>query len=254
MVAALTVLIGAFIGFNSGMFGIGGALLATPLVRLFLGLSEIHSVATPLPAAIPAAISGSIVYIRNRKVRFDVAWRALVAAIPMSQFGVLLTGRTPGPLLMVLTGAVLAYSAWLFIERGFSKKERVTNETAPGGARPAWMLFAGGALAGFVSGFLAIGGGIILVPVFVKVLRLETKEAVATSLFCVLGLAIPGTIGHAIEGNILWETALLLAAGVVPFGYLGARVSTALRTTTLERTYGLVMLAFAVYFVVRQLW
>ena len=253
MTEVITVLIGTFIGLNSGMFGVGGALLATPLLRLILGLSEIHSVATPLPAAIPAAISGSIVYIRSRMVRFDVAWRALAAAIPMSQVGVLLTGRTPGTLLMVLTGLILANSAWLFIERGFARAVDPALPAPVHAERPAWMLFAGGAIAGFISGFLAIGGGIVLVPVFVKILRMETKEAVATSLFCVAALAIPGTIGHAIEGNILWPTALLLSAGVIPFGFIGARWASTMRTRTLERTYGVVMLVFAIYFVIRQL-
>lgn len=254
MDAALTVLIGAFIGLNSGMFGVGGALLATPLLKLLLGLPDVLAVATPLPAAIPAAISGSIAYARNRLIRFDVAWRALAAAIPMTFVGSLLTRQTPGLALMVLTGALLAYSAWLFIERGFSigarGKAAVDTDERP---RPTWMLFAGGALAGFISGFLAIGGGIVLVPVFVRILRLETKQAVATSLFCVAALSIPGTLVHTAEGNIAWDVALLLALGVIPFGYLGARLASSLRTKTLERTYGLVMLAFALWFIYRQL-
>jgi uncharacterized protein len=253
MTAALTVLIGAFIGLNSGMFGVGGALLATPLLRLFLDMPEIASLATPLPAAIPAAISGSIVYLRNRVVRFDVAWRILLAAIPMSQIGVVLTGKTSGTVLMILTGVMLAYSAWLFLERGFRREPSIADGAVANDplARP-WLLVAGGALAGFISGFLAIGGGIVLVPVFVRMLRMGTKEAVATSLFCVVALAIPGTIGHSIAGNIDWDVALLLALGVVPFGFIGARVTSALRTRTLERVYGLVMLLFAIYFVITE--
>lgn len=246
-----TILIGAFIGLNSGMFGVGGALLATPLLRVILGLSEVYSVATPLPAAIPAAISGSFVYLRQGTVRFDVAWRALVAAIPLSQIGVLVTIQTSGLLLMVLTGLVLGYSAWLFIERGYRDPAVLPTERTVA-QQHALLLYASGAVAGFVSGFLAIGGGIVLVPAFVKVLRMNTKEAVATSLFCVAALAIPGTIGHGIAGNIHWETALWLSAGVVPFGYIGARVASKMRTRTLERSYGFVMLFFAVYFVIDQ--
>lgn len=250
MDSVMTVLIGAFIGLNSGMFGIGGALLATPLLRLVLGLPEIVSVATPLPAAIPAAISGSLVYLRGRLVRFDVAWRTLLTAIPMSQAGVYMTGRTSGTVLMILTGVMLAYSAWVFIERGFSRTVRpvATSSTAEP-PRPSGLLYVGGALAGFLSGFLAIGGGMVLMPIFVRLLRMETKDAVATSLFCVVALAIPGTIGHSLEGNIDWNVAMLLAAGVVPFGYLGASLMTKLRTRTLERLYGILMLVFALYFV-----
>lgn len=256
----LTTAIGAFIGFNSGMFGIGGALLATPLLRVLLGLSEINALATPLPAAIPAALSGTIVYLRKGYVRFDVAWRALIAAVPLSQVGVVLTGHTPGIWLMVITGLVLAYSAWLFIERGYRDVDREAEElggdadaSRVDARRHYAAMYLSGAIAGFVSGFLAIGGGIVLVPAFLKVLKMPTRQAVATSLFCVAGLAIPGTVGHAIARNIDWNTALWLCVGVIPFGYIGAKVASNLKTKTLERSYGFVMLAFAVYFVVQQL-
>jgi uncharacterized membrane protein YfcA len=254
MAIVTTAFLGLFIGVNSGMFGVGGALLATPLLRLLLGMPEVLSVATPLPAAIPAAITGSIVYLRSRLVRFDVAWRALVTAIPMSQAGVLLTGRTPGPVLMILTGVMLGYSASVFIERGFRRDGSAAAPVAEvSEPRPhPWTLFAGGALAGFISGFLAIGGGIVLVPVFVRLLKLDTKQAVATSLFCVLALAIPGAIGHAVAGNIAWDVALVLAASVIPGSYLGAKLTSSLRTRTLERIYGIVMLCFAVYFAVSE--
>jgi uncharacterized membrane protein YfcA len=245
-----TVCIGAFIGFSAGMFGIGGALLATPLLRLLLGVPELYSVATPLPAAIPAAISGSFVYVREKMVRFDVAGRVLLTAVPISQVGVFLTGRTPGAVLMVLTGIVLVYSSWMFIQRGFRRPEpsNVTREvaSAPAPQSPHWLMYVTGVVSGFVSGYLAIGGGIIMVPAFVKLLGMTTKQAVATSLFCVAALAIPGSIGHTIEGNILWDVALWLSLGVIPLGYVGATVGTKIRTRTLERAYGIVMLLFAV--------
>jgi uncharacterized membrane protein YfcA len=256
----LTISIGAFIGLSSGMFGIGGALLATPLLRIVLGLTEIHAVATPLPAAIPAALSGTFVYVRKRLVRFDVAWRVLLIAVPFSQVGVLVTELTAGIVLMVLTGIVLGYSAWLFIERGFKRSDAAAqhDETVNDVVRQprtydTAMTYLSGAAAGFVSGFLAIGGGIILVPAFLKLLKMPTKEAVATSLFCVAGLAVPGTIGHTIADNIRWDVAVLLAIGVIPFGYLGARIASGMQTKTLERAYGFVMLAFAVFFVAHQL-
>ena len=112
----LTLGIGCVIGFSAGMFGIGGALLATPLLRMILGLPEVIAVATPLPAAIPAAISGSFVYYRKKLIRFDAAWQVLPSALLFSQVGALLTRRTPGGVLMLLTGGVLAYTSWVFID------------------------------------------------------------------------------------------------------------------------------------------
>lgn len=266
MEVLVTIAVGAFIGFSSGMFGIGGALVATPLLKVFVGLPALLALATPLPAAIPSAISGSIAYARQRLVRFDVAIRVLPIALPLNLLGAWLTKHVPGSMLMVLTGIVLAYSAATFLDRGWRRNRRRSSaepsiddaETASntpdargGGIRLVG--FAAGALAGFMSGFLAIGGGIVMVPAFVNVLRMPMKQALATSLFCVAALAVPGVAVHAWLGHIDWPVALVLSVVVIPMSYLGARVASSLRGVTLERIYGLVMLAFAVFFVIRNL-
>jgi uncharacterized membrane protein YfcA len=66
------------------------------------------------------------------------------------------------------------------------------------------------------------------------------------------GLALPGVIVHQINGYIDWPVALLLSVAVIPASNLGARAMGALRTATLERSYGLAMLLFAIFFIVRQ--
>lgn len=253
MVNLWAIAIGAFSGITAGMFGVGGALTATPLLRLFVGLSEVLAVATPLPAAIPAAISGSIAYYRKRMIRFDVAIPALIGAVPFSFLGAYLTNKISGPALMVLTGGMVAYSAWLFVERGWKLRSAAVEAEDGEELHVPPALYLCGALAGFISGFLAIGGGMVLVPSFVKLLRMRTKPAVATSLFCVAVLAVPGTITHALQGNIDWPVALLLTVGVVPTAYIGARLASALKSATLEKTYGVVMLLFSIFFIIRSI-
>ncbi len=243
--------IGAIIGLSSGMFGIGGALLATPLLSLGLGLAPKIAVATPLPAAIPSAVSGTIAYSRKRLVRFDVVRRVLLFALPSTVIGAWVNDYTPDAVLMITTGVVLCYSASTFLYRGFGRAKassaEVSTSIAPGPLRVS------SALAGFASGFLAIGGGIVMVPALVRIARLDIKEALATSLFCVAALAIPGVIVHAASDHIDWRVALTLAVVVIPFSYLGARLATNLRNKTLERIYGTAMLVFAVYFIIRNL-
>jgi uncharacterized membrane protein YfcA len=234
------------------MFGIGGALVATPLLKVFLGLPALLALATPLPAAIPSAISGSIAYARTKLVRYEIAWRVLLVAMPTNLLGAYLTKFTSDIFLMVATGVVLAYSAWTFIRRGFAKTGDVPanpNEEQPFGP----LAYAACALAGFTSGFLAIGGGIVMVPAFVKVLRIPTKQAVATSLLCVAALAVPGVLVHTLLEHIDWPVALTLCISVVPMSYLGARLTTRMKNSTLERAYGIVMLGFAIYFVIKNI-
>ena len=259
MVIVYTVLVGLITGFTAGMFGIGGALLSTPLLREVVGLPELIALATPLPATIPAAIGGSFVYKREGYLRFDVAFKVLMVGLPASLLGAWFVRFVPGPVMMGLTGAVLFYSAISFLRKSGSGNKGETNgdlsesgrpeSTAP----PTRLLLGIGLLAGFMSGFLAVGGGMIMVPAFVFLLRLPTKQALATSLLCVAGLAIPGTIMHHFNGFIDWQAALILMATVMPVSAIGARVASRMKSRPLELLYAYITLAFAIFFVVRQL-
>lgn len=251
MELAITGTIGAIIGMSSGLFGIGGALLATPLLSIGLGLAPKIAVATPLPAAIPSAVSGSVAYSRKRLVRFDVVRRVLLCALPATVVGAWVNRFTPDALLLITTGLLLAYSAIMFLRSGFGRERAIAEVVRTGIARGPLNLAS--ALAGFMSGFLAIGGGMVMVPALVRIAHLDIKEALATSLFCVAALAVPGVVVHAINNHIDWGVALSLAAVVIPFSYLGAFTATRMRSRTLARLYGGAMLLFSIYFIVRNI-
>ena len=239
------------------MFGIGGALISTPLLRELVHLPEYLALATPLPATLPAAISGSIVYARERLLRLDVAGWVLLAGVPFNVLGVELVPLVSGPVLMVLTGIMLVYSALIFLQRSIKRGQTANSNKATEEAEEVkvhrGILLLTGALAGTLSGFLAIGGGIVLVPAFVQILRLPTRQALATSLICVAVFALPGVVGHSLNGYIDWRVAGILCLTVFPFSALGAKVATRLRSHRLELIYGITMLMFAIFFILRNL-
>ena len=107
------------------------------------------------------------------------------------------------------------------------------------GRRPARFVLVG-AIAGSLSGLLGIGGGIVMVPGFTQFGDLPVKTAIGSSLACVGLFAIPGTITHALLGNIDWRFALLLAVGIVP----GARIGAALAIRSDDRRLRLVVSTF----------
>ena len=75
------------------------------------------------------------------------------------------------------------------------------------------------AAVGLLSGLLANGGGFLLAPLFVVVLRLSIKQSFATSLAVAAVLAIPGTIVHAALGHIDWELVAVFGATSIPLSY-----------------------------------
>ena len=95
-------------------------------------------------------------------------------------------------------------------------------------------------MAGLLSGLLGVGGGIVMVPGFTQFAKVPLKQAIATSLACVAIFAVPGTITHAIQGDIDWRFALLLAVGVIP----GARLGSALTVKADSDRLRLVVAAF----------
>jgi len=132
------------------------------------------------------------------------------------------------------------------------ERSALLNEHAkPGseGARnaPAARLILIGAATGFYSGFLGLGGGFVLVPMLTRWLGFPIKRAIATSLFAITILAIPGTISHALLGHIDWRIAAGLAVGVIPGALIGARFTLG----SADRT---VRLAFSALLVVTGAW
>jgi len=101
---------------------------------------------------------------------------------------------------------------------------------------------------GLFSGLLANSGGLLLAPLYARVLKLPLKQAFACSLLVSAVLAVPGTIVHAWLGHISWWVALLVALGTMPLSYLGARVALRTRTASLERWYGLALTVLGIFF------
>lgn len=225
----LTVMLGVATGFLSGTFGVGGAVISTPGIRA-LGAPALIAIGTTLPSIFPSAVSGTIRYRRENLIRWQaVQWTVpigLVAAV----LGAVLSERVPGEghLLQLATAGLLGFSAWRM-----SRPPRPIAVTGPDsdaelghGDQP--IRFASiGALAGLLSGLLGIGGGVVMVPGFTQFTGMTVKRAIATSLVCVGLFSIPGTITHALLGNIDWRFALLLTMGVVPGARLGAAATIA---------------------------
>jgi uncharacterized membrane protein YfcA len=235
----LTVAVGLATGALSGLFGVGGAVISTPGIRL-LGCSALAAVGTTLPSIIPGAASGAARYWREglveRSTLMTVAPLGAVATIG----GALLAQVVPGDghLLQLLTAGLLGFSAFRM-----ARTTEPTDDDASTAAPPANQqarLVAVGVVAGTMSGLLGIGGGVVMVPGFVQLAGLSVKRAIATSLVCVAIFAVPGTITHALVGNIDWRFALLLAVGVVP----GARLGAALTIRASDRRTRLTVASF----------
>ncbi len=253
----LTALAGVFTGALSGAFGVGGAVISTPAIRA-LGVPASLAIGTTLPSILPSAAAGALRYRREGLIDRQAVLLTVPIGLAASVGGAVLSEVVPGEgrLLMLLTAALLGVTS-VRMARSSPVAVRTDTSGAGGGQRamapvpaetgdpapeapnhgrgPALAFAAVGASAGLLSGLLGVGGGIVMVPGFTQVAGLSIKSAIATSLVCVAIFAIPGTITHAVLGNIDWRAAAFLTLTVVPGSRLGAAATVRTSEATLRR-------------------
>ncbi|MGH2809734.1 MAG: sulfite exporter TauE/SafE family protein, partial [Actinomycetota bacterium] len=205
-------------GVVSGAMGVGGAVVATPLVRL-IGLGPHLAIGTTVPAILPAALTGAYAYRKEGLIDSTTAIRMAIPGALASFGGALATRSINGHLLMVATAGVLAVLALRNTAR--------SGPSPPQRHHGAVFGLSLGVIAGFFSGLLGIGGGFLIVPALIRFGGFPVKTAVGTSLAAISLMSIPNVAGQALAGNVSWVPAGLLAAGVIPGARLGAKLAIA---------------------------
>lgn len=106
-----------------------------------------------------------------------------------------------------------------------------------------------GILAGFVSGFFAAGGGMILVPAFIYLLNLDESEARATSVFSILPMVVTSGIFYFNNNYIDWKIGILTAIGGIIGGVIGSKLLKKLSDKVLKITF----IIFLIYVSVKMM-
>ena len=250
--------VGLGVGILSGLFGVGGGFLITPLL-MWAGVPGGPAVASGLgqmvgsssTAAIPNAYRGNV----SLRLGLLVGAGGLAAGLAgvFGVKGLLQAGSFDFVLgvLYIILLTVIGVNMTLELRR--PKVDDASGR--PGGERErrgaSQMRKDLGALtlglaAGALSAFLGVGGGIILLPGLILLLRVPTRLAVGTSLFQVFIIALGTTVFHAWQtGTVDVVLAGLCMAGSVPGARLGVWLSHRLRTRSLKGLFGILVLGFA---------
>ena len=106
-----------------------------------------------------------------------------------------------------------------------------------------------GILAGVVSGLFSTGGGMILVPAFIYILKLNEKEARATSVACILPMVITSSIFYAKNQYMNWRIGILCAIGGIIGGIIGSKALNKIPDGILKITF----IIFIVYIGIKMI-
>ena len=247
MTLLAAAVIGATIGLLGGLFGKGGASIATPLLHA-AGIPAIVAVASPLPATIPSTLLAGATYRREGYVDARLVRWSIAAGVPATIAGALATRWIGGAALVAATDVVLVA---LGVRFTFAARKRPTRR----GDQPvehAGALAGVAVLVGFVSGLLANTGGFLLAPLYVAILRRPIRVAFASSLAVAAALAVPGTIVHAALGHIDWTVVAVLTVTSMPLSVVGARLALRTEPDQLERFYGAALMVLGAAFLVAR--
>lgn len=251
--------VGVLAGVLSGMFGIGGGIVIVPVLVALFGFGFQEAVATSLAALLmPVGIFAVIAYHRAGKMKLWIsAWIAF-GLIFGGMAGAELAQSLNVSLLQKLYALFLFYASWRFVEPRKWLAEHgagvvPTTQTSAEPSTTAWyFILLLGLGAGVISGMFGVGGGIVIVPALVALLRFDQKLAVGTSLGALLLPVGAGAVYSYYQAGMLdLPTALFVALGLIGGAFFGAKVALALPEKTVKRLYGIFLLFVALRFLLQ---
>jgi uncharacterized membrane protein YfcA len=239
-------------GALSGLFGVGGGIVLSPLLALLLGLNQHQAQGVTLAALLLPNSLPAVLHFRSRGIplHWPLVGALIVAFLPGVWVGAKIADRIPdGPLRLGFVGFVL-----LLALRTFLQKRSVPQRDAEPLAPPPWVPgLAIGLTGGVFGGLLGIGGGVVMIPLMVIWLKLPQHEAQLASIAVLLfPVGLPGVLVYArSQPSFPWLVLLGLALGFQLGALGGARMATRIEGARLQKIFVVVMVILAGILLVR---
>jgi hypothetical protein len=270
----LAVACGLVIGMVLGALGGGGSILAVPALVFVLGESAQDATTASLVVIGISSAIGAISYHRDRHVRWRVGMVFGVVGIGASFGGTALNRNVEEGVLLASFASVMAVSAVAMLTKSWSGRRRPPTRTTsqfssdadPDGAsgptlreltpvtqRRSWVrakvaaqVVVTALLVGFLTGFLGVGGGFIVVPALVMILGYPMSVAAATSLLVIaLNAAVSLSIHAGNSPNFDWSIIVPFTAATIVASLFGKRVASRFSSNALTLSFAVVLLLVA---------
>ena len=276
----LVLAMGLSVGFISGMFGVGGGFLMTPLL-IFIGVQPAVAVASVTTHVAASSFSGALAYWRRRAIDVALALTLLAGGalgtaggvafftwlrsvdqldlmiglsyvILLTVVGLLMTGESARAIIRSRLGKPVELRrpgshAWF---HGLPLKLRFRRSKIYVSAIPVLVI---GFIIGFLGAIMGIGGGFLLVPMLIYLLRVPTATVIGTSMVLTFLTMISATVLHAASDHLVDAVlALILMIGGVIGAQFGAQAGQRIRGEWLRFLLGLLVLAVGLRFALQM--
>ena len=266
--AFLLLGLGGIVGILSGMFGVGGGFLMTPLL-FFIGIPPAVAVATEANQIVASSFSGVLAHFKRKTVDLRMGTVLLIGGLFGAALGVyvfnILKAQGQVDLLVKLCYVVfLGVIGGLMFFESLNAIRNVKKGKAPKRKKHNWIhglpfkmrfrvsgLYISvipplivGVLVGILAAIMGVGGGFIMVPAMIYLLGMPTKVVVGTSLFQIIFVTAFTTMLHATTNyTVDIVLAVLLLVGGVIGAQVGARIGVKMKAEQLRILLAMMVLA-----------
>ncbi|AMY67851.1 sulfite exporter TauE/SafE family protein [Frigidibacter mobilis] len=273
--------LGGIVGLLSGMFGVGGGFLITPLL-FFVGVPPTVAVATGANQVVASSVSGVLAHIRRRTVDFRMGWVLLIGGLIGSALGIWvfnilsalgqidLTVQLSYVIFLGFVGLLMFQESLRSILRARQPARKITrrHQHLLVHRLPLKIKFRTsglyisvippllvGMLVGVLAAIMGVGGGFIMVPAMIYLLGMPTKVVIGTSLFQIIFVTAFTTVMHAVTNqSVDMMLALLLILGGVVGAQFGSQIGARLKAEQLRILLALLVLGVCALLALDLLW
>ncbi len=234
----MSVLIGLLAGAFGGLVGLGGGVVMIPLMVRFFGLNQHQAHGTSLAVLMFTGLTGAATYSLNGNVELLAAGVLAASAFITARFGALYAHSLPEWKLKMSFGVFIICMSVVLILKPFYAQAAHTPQVW------VWVviLLLSGAVSGFISGLMGVGGGAIMVPAMVVVLGFGQHLAQGSALLAMVPAAAMGGYTHWRLNNVVTGLLPGLIAGIIIGTFGGGMLAQWLSDTALRVIFAAVLI------------
>ena len=251
------------IGLSLGLMGGGGSMLTTPVLVYLLGVNPILSTAYSLFVVGTTSLVGSVYYIRKQQVHYPVVLlfslpsfiaiflirQYIIPAIPEQIFINESVRLSKATAFMLLFACIMLVASTFMIA---GRKTQLHADTVVRRYSYPFVMLTGLAV-GTLTGLVGIGGGFLIVPALVLLVRLPMKKAVGTSLLIIAANSLIGFLSDTILGRVNWSFLMEFTALAMVGILMGSYMSRFISSLKLRNLFGWVVLGLSVFIIAKEI-
>lgn len=258
-------ILAALVGVSLGLIGGGGSILTVPILVYLMGINPILATSYSLFIVGSTSMVGAINNYRKGFVHIKTALlfgissittvfitrKIIMPAIPEIIYSTPTFSITHNMATMVLFAVLMLLASFAMIKSG-KQPEQQTSTDAPKKSNIVKLLL-NGILIGMATGFLGAGGGFLVIPALVLMLKMPMKKAIGTSLLIIALnslIGFTGDLGHfTIDWKFLISVTLIAIAGIFAGGLLAKKIEG----DKLKKAFGWFVLTMGVYILIKEI-